>query len=150
MRAIPVWWCFGGLICAMVAHAADTPTPSVQHVIVLGDEEYHARITIDARERRLTVTLLDAAAREPVAIESPEIVINLKHSGKPKQYRLAAVPSSGTTSGGSAEFSVVSGSLVHSLEHADHGGRLSLRIAGRAYAAPLSLTTSNDGHDHDH
>jgi hypothetical protein len=150
MRAIPVWWCFGGLICATLAHAADTPAAPIQHVIVLGDEEYHARITIDARERQLTVTLLDAAARTLVAIESPEIVINLKHSGKPKQYRLAAVPPAGGSAGRSAEFTLVSGSLVHSLEHADHGGRLSLRIAGRAYAAPLTLTTAGDGHDHDH
>jgi hypothetical protein len=148
MRAMPVWWCFGGLIGAMVAHAADTPAASVQHVIVLGDEEYHARITIEKRKLKLTVQLLDRDARQPVLIENSEILINLKHAGKPKQYRLAAAPQADRPAGRNATFMLESGSLIHSLEHGDHDARLSVRIAGRAFAAPITMTADGHGHAH--
>lgn len=148
MRAIPVWWCFAGLTCTTLAHAADTPAASTQQVIVLGDEEYHARITIEKRKLKLTVQLFDSDARQPVPIESSEILINLKHAGKPKQFRLAAAPQDGRPAGRNATFTVESGSLIHSLEHGDHDARLSLRIAGRAFAAPITMNTDGHGHAH--
>ena len=119
-------------------------------LLELGDEEYHLEVVLDEKQKLITLYVLDASARTTVPIEAPEILVNLLHSGKPVQYRLQAVAESGETAqGASAIFRLKSGSLVHALEHNDHGARISARIRDRSYNVRLNLDLSH-GHDHQH
>lgn len=150
-----------GLVGVLLATslAASSSTPSAPHpeagphggpLLELGDEEFHLEVVLDEKQKLITLYVLDKSGRVAVPIDAPEILVNLKHSGKPVQYRLKAIAETGeTASGPSASFQLKSGSLVHALEHNDHGARVSARIRNRAYNVRLNLDLSH-GHDHQH
>src|SRR5688500_4807778 len=65
---------------------------------------YHAELVHDYNAHLISVYLLDAQAREPVAIEEREIVVNALVKGKPVTFELAAAPLAGDGDGRSSRF----------------------------------------------
>jgi hypothetical protein len=61
-------------------------------LIELGsNEEYHAELVHDEATHRVTVYILDGAAKKNVPISQPELVINMVSGGAPQQFKLPAV-----------------------------------------------------------
>ncbi len=128
------------------AHEHPTEGPHHGHLIELGKEEYHVELLHE--KSVVTIYVLDAAAKAPVAIEAKTIAINLKHDGKPEQFELAASPETGDADGKSSRFTIDNAELAEHLEHADAEARLNITINGTPYNA--SLAHSHDEHDHKH
>ena len=111
------------------------------HLIVLGDDEYHAELLHDEGAHTVTVHLLDAAGKNPVSADPPEVTLQLFQNGQFVDYTLNA---SGSEAG-AAEFSLVDEALCHALLHAEEvRGRLQVTIAGK------QLTGVIEHHAHDH
>jgi hypothetical protein len=128
------------------AHEHPTEGPHHGHLIELGKEEYHVELLHE--KSAITIYVLDAAAKAPVAIEAKTIVINLKHDGKPEQFELAASPDAGDAEGKSSRFTIDNAELAEHLEHADAEARLNITINGTPYNA--TLAHSHEEHDHKH
>jgi len=129
-------------------HAHEHPTERPHHgdLIELGKEEYHVELLHE--KSVITIYVLDAAAKAPVAIEAKTIVINVKHEGKPEQFELAASPDSGDAEGTSSRFTIDNAELAEHLEHTDAEACLNVTINGTPYNA--SLAHSHEAHDHKH
>ena len=129
---------------------ADHPErgPHQGRLIELGREEYHAELLHDDASHRVTIYLLDAAARRPTAVSEPEVLVNLVVEGTPRQFKLPAAPQPGDPSGSSSRFEFVSEALCQALDQATTTGRLSATIAGRPYSGDLAHAAHD--HDHDH
>lgn len=133
------------LPAAPPAHAHPEKGPNGGPLLELGDEEYHAEVLLDEKAGTFAIVLLDSAAKTTVPVESKELVLNLKHGGKPVQFKLAAAPLKTDPMGQSSCFKLKSKELVHDLHHKDHGARLAVKIKGKSYSAKVDLA-----HDHDH
>lgn len=127
-------------------HDHPTEGPHHGHLVELGKEEFHAELVHD--KSVITIYLLDSAAKAAVAIDAKNLVINLKHDGKPEQFELAASPDAGDAEGKSSRFTIDNAELAEHLEHADSEARLSVTINGNPYSA--SLAHSHDEHEHNH
>jgi len=127
-------------------HEHPTEGPHHGHLVELGKEEFHAELVHD--KSVITIYLLDSAAKAAVAIDAKNLVINLKHDGKPEQFELAASPDAGDAEGKSSRFKIDNAELAEHLEHADSEARLSVTINGNPYSA--SLAHSHDEHEHNH
>lgn len=119
-------------------------------LVELGDEEYHAEVLLDEKANVVTVHVLDGEAKDAVAIESKEIIINVRHGKKPKQYRLSSFTSKAPGSSESKEakssrFTLKSADLIEDLHHEDRPALLRLSISGKNYSGKIDLA-----HDHDH
>jgi hypothetical protein len=138
----------GGSAPVADAHAHEHPTegPHHGHLIELGKEEFHAELVHD--KAAVTIYLLDAAAKTAVAIESTEVVVNLKHDGKPEQFKLAAAPLDGETGGKSSRFQSTDAELAGHLDDAASEPRLNVTIDGTPYTGSMSHV--HDDHDHAH
>lgn len=130
-------------------HDHDHPTrgPHDGDLIELGDEEYHAEFVHDEKTFDITIYILDASAKNAVAIEAAEVVINLKHHGDPEQYKLAAEPLEGEGAKSSRFVSKQNEDLCHAIEEEDADARLSVTINGTPYSGKLNH--DHEGHDHD-
>ena len=62
------------------------------HFMALGDNEYQAELLHDEKSGRVTIHLLDAAAKQPVAISEPTITLRLFLDGQFVGFDLKAVP----------------------------------------------------------
>lgn len=136
---------------AEATHDHDHPAegPHHGHLIELGSDEYHAELVHD--QSSVTIYLLDGAAQKPVAIDSPEITINLKHDGRPEQFRLAASPEAGDPDGKSSRFVSQDAELAGHLDDEAAAPRLSVMINGTPYSGALSHSHAEHGeHDHSH
>lgn len=122
-------------------HASEGPHHG--SLIELGGEEYHAEFVHDEDAGTVTIYILDGAAKEAVAIDSPDIAINLKHDGKGEQFKLAASPDKGDPQGKSSRFVSTDKELGEDLEHEDADASLVLKINGKSYRGAIA-------HDHDH
>ena len=123
----------------------DHPSEGPHHgsLIELGGEEYHAEFVHDEDAGTVTIYILDGAAKEAVAIDAPDIAINLKHDGKGEQFKLAASPDKGDPQGKSSRFVSNDKELGEDLEHEDADASLVLKINGKSYRGAIA-------HDHDH
>lgn len=126
-------------------HSHPDKGPHGGPLLELGDEEYHMEVMLDEERNILTLYLLDATAKRPVAIDSKEVLINLKHGGKPEQFKLPAARLKSDPSGMASAFQLQDKELVHDLHHSTSDARLALKIKGKAYSARLELK-----HDHKH
>ena len=126
-------------------HAHPEKGPHGGPLLELGDEEYHIEVKIDEKANTLTLYLLDAAAKAAVPTEAKEAVINLKHAGKPEQFKLPAVRLKTDPTGMASSFQLKDDELIHDLHHKNNDARLSLKIKGKSYTAKFDLK-----HDHDH
>lgn len=133
------------VVAASPGHAHPAKGPRGGALVELGDEEFHAEVLLDERHSQLTVFLLDAQVKQPVATDSNDAFINVKRGNKPVQFRLTASPIPSDPAGHCSRFTLRSESLVADLHRRDSDARLRLTIVGKPYVVKLSL-----GHDHVH
>ncbi len=126
-------------------HAHPEKGPHGGPLLELGDEEYHIEVMLDEKANVLTLYVLDAAAKASVPIEAREAIINLKHSGKPEQFKLPALRLKSDPVGMASAFQLKDEELVHDLHHKNNDARLAVKIKGKPYTVKFDLK-----HDHDH
>ncbi len=98
----------------------------------------------------ITIYILDGAAKNAVAIEAPEITLNLTHDGKPEQFKLAAMPHADDAEGKSSRFASAEKALLEHFHEADHvEGTLVLSIGGKSFRGKLTHS-HDDAHGHAH
>lgn len=114
-------------------------------LLELGDEEYHVEMMVDEKTHTLTLYVLDGEAKAAVATDAKEAVINLKHDGKPEQFKLKAAPLKTDPKGQASCFKLKSEELLEDLHHKNSNPRLAIKIKGKSYTAKITL---KDDHDH--
>ena len=131
--------------------AHPTQGPHGGHLIELGAEEYHAELLHDEKTQTVTVNILDGAGKEPVAIDDPEIVLQIFREGKFIQFVLKAAPAEKTENGVS-QFAIVDETLCDALGHwTAIRGRINLSIKGKKFFGVIEHQAhGHDGHDHGH
>lgn len=112
-------------------------------LIELGKEEFHAELVHD--DKSVTIYVLDSAAKNSVPVDASEVVINVLHDGKPKQFKLAAVPEESDLSGKSSRFLANDPELASQIDDDSAAPKLSITINGKAYRGIIT-----HGHNHDH
>jgi hypothetical protein len=122
-------------------HAHPSHGPHEGELVELGNEEYHAELIHN--DKSVTIYILDSAAKSPVPIESKELTVNLKHDGKPEQFKLTASPEAGDPTGKSSKFTSTDAELAGHLDEEGADAKLVLEIKGKSYRGSLA-------HDHDH
>lgn len=128
-------------------HAHPTHGPHHGDLIELGNEEYHAELLHE--ENSVTIYILNGAADEQVPIEASEITINVKHDGRPEQFKLAASPDASDPSGKSSRFVSSDEELASHIDEHDAEPKLVLTINGKSYRGEIAH--DHDAHaDHDH
>lgn len=129
----------------------DHPHEGPHHgtLVELGDEEYHAEVVHDAQS--VTVYVLDASAKQAVAIDAKELTISLLHDGAPEQFTLAASPQETDAAGQASRFTATDAELVGHLDDAAAAPKLNVTIDGTAYRGAILHDHDHDheGHDHD-
>jgi hypothetical protein len=111
---------------------------------------YHAELVHDEKAHLIDIHILDSQARQPVAIEEPQIVVNAMVRGKPMTFELAAAPLKGDGEGRSSRFQSKDDVLFHSVvEDHDSKSRLRVNIEGKQYVADIAACEEHD-EDHDH
>ena len=126
-------------------HAHPTEGPHQGGLIELGNEEYHAEIVHDETTGSVTIYVLNAAATEQVPIESTEVTINVKHDGKPEQFKLAASPDANDPQGKSSRFISTDAELGEHLDEEAADPKLVLAINGKSFRG--TIAHDHDGHD---
>ena len=140
------------------SHDHPSKGPHGGDLIELGDEEYHGEFVHDEKTCDVTIYILDSAAKNPVAVEATEVVINLKHDGKPEQHKLAAAPTEGEAAGKTSRFAEKEKhDLCHAMEEEGADARLQVTIGGKSYTGKIEHDHEHShgddhdhGHDHDH
>lgn len=123
-------------------HSHATEGPHGGHLIVLGEEEYHAELTHDEATHMVAVYLLDATAKETLSSGPAEITLQIFKDGDFVDYVLKASEDAGG-------FAVVDEPLCDFLLHAESvKGRVQAAIAGKQYVGIIELA-GHDEHDHD-
>lgn len=128
-------------------HAHPSEGPHHGDLIELGNEEYHAELLHDDETGKVTIYVLDGAAKTQVPIDATEITINAKHDGTPEQFSLTAAPDTSDPAGKSSRFVSEDKELAAHLDEEGADPRLVLTINGKSYRG--EITHSHD-HDHDH
>ena len=123
-------------------HAHSAEGPHHGQLIELGNEEYHAELIHDDAAHKITVYVLDSAAKEGVAIEAEPITINLVADGKPAQFSLPAAPQESDPAGKSSRFEVIDETLAEAMDAPTAKGRLNISIGGKPFSGTIG------GHDH--
>jgi hypothetical protein len=131
----------GGKESAHTGHEHAAHGPHGGELVELGAETYHAELLHDAHQ--VTIYILDGSARNSVAIDARELTVNLKHDGKPEQFKLPARPESTDPAGKSSRFELRSDDLARHVDDPAADARLVVMIEGTAYRGSLA-------HDHDH
>ncbi len=132
-------------------HAHPSHGPHNGDLIELDDEEYHAEFVHDEKTCDVTIYILDSSAKKAVPIDAKEVVINLKHDGKPEQYKLAAEPQEGDGPGKSSRFvSKKNDDLCHAIEEEGADAKLQLTIDGKPFIGNIEHDHDHEGHAHDH
>lgn len=127
-------------------HAHPSEGPHHGDLIELGNEEYHAELVHD--ESSVTIYLLDSSAKAPLAIEASELTINLKHDGKPEQFKLAAQRQESDPEGKSSRFVSNDKELAAHIEETETEPKLVVTIDGKSFTG--TITHSHDHGDHSH
>ena len=113
--------------------------------------KYHAELVADEKTHMVTVHLLDAKARDAVAIDQPELVINAVVKGTPTQHRLKAASQGADKASGASRFELADEDLFDALfERDDAKGRLTVEIDGKPYSGEIKPCHHGHDHDHDH
>lgn len=127
------------------AHDHASTGPHGGHVIVLGEEKYHAELAHDEKTHTVTVYLLDAAVKNPVKADKSELMLQLFHEGQYEDHTLKAT-------GAPTTFSIVSEELSGDLNHGDKvQGRLHVEIGGEKFTGKIEHETHGEGgaaHEH--
>jgi hypothetical protein len=123
--------------------------PNGGHLVEFQTEEYHAEWLHDDESGKLTVFILDGAAKEAVPIAADEITIEKKIGDKVSTHQLAAAGRT-TESQQSARFEVVDKPLIEALKTAGKGveATLTVEIDGRKFTGKFEHDDHGHGHAH--
>ncbi|QDU56573.1 hypothetical protein [Aeoliella mucimassa] len=161
LRNLLTYTCMAFMSCAIVvgcakepageskapehADAHEHPTEGPHHgtLIELGSEEYHAELVHDDANGTVTVYLLDAEAKVPVAISATEIMINLSHDGEAEQFSLSATPDATDPAGQASKFVSSDAELAADLDEGHAEAQLVVMINDVQFHGAVA-------HDHDH
>ncbi|MBA4017539.1 MAG: hypothetical protein C0483_10240 [Pirellula sp.] len=128
-------------------HASEGPHGG--HLIELGKEEYHVELVHDDKAGEVTFYVLDGTAKIAVPIEAAEVVVNLKHDGKAEQFKIAAKPDAGESTGKSSRFFSADKELAGDLDAEGADAELVLTIGGKQFRGKLEHEDGKEGHaDH--
>jgi len=122
-------------------HAAAGPHGGT--LIELGAEEYHAELVHDDAAGTIVVYLLDGTAKSSVAIDSKELLVNVKHDGKGEQFKLAASPDASDPAGKSSRFLSSDAELIGDLDSEHAEAELVAEFSGKQFRGAIE-------HHHDH
>jgi hypothetical protein len=132
-------------------HSHADEGPNGGHLIELGNEEYHAEWLHDDDSGKLTVYILDAAAKKNVPISATSITIEKKIGDKADKYELLAI---GRTDAEpkAAQFEITDKPLVEALKSAGQGveASLSVDIEGKAFQGKFEHHEHGHHHGHKH
>jgi hypothetical protein len=122
--------------------------PNGGHLLELGDEKFHAEWVHDDEAGKLSVFILDGAAKELVPIAAEKITIEKKVGDRSDTYDLHAVDRQGETPK-SAKFEIVDKALIEALKLAGDGVEASIKIDvnGEPFTAKF---TKHEHHGHKH
>lgn len=125
--------------------------PHGGHLIELGDDAYHAEILHDDHTHAVSIYLLDGKAENTVAIEAPELTIEVKADGDSRRYSLAAVDLGQGDGSHTFCFESVDKDLCHALDEEDSQSVLSVDIEGQSFTGSIVHVHDHDhNHDYDH
>jgi hypothetical protein len=128
-------------------HDHSVAGPHGGHLIVLGQEAFHAEWTHDDDDGRLTVYILDSEMQEVVPISASQIEIERTIGEDTQSFALEAVeqPSAGP---GPYQFEIVDKSLIEALKAVGHGveATLIVEIEGQVYRSTFEHLPHGDGH----
>ena len=120
---------------AKVEHSEEGPHHG--QLIELGQEEYHAELAIDDAAKTVTIYLFDASVKTSVSVSDPDITLNLVVNGAPQQFKVAASPQPGDSTGQSSRFSTNDEKVLEALEAPKTIVQFNLTIAGKTYAGKI-------------
>jgi hypothetical protein len=129
---------------------ADTG-PNGGHLVEFQSEDYHAEWLHDDESGKVTVFILDKAAKTNVPIANESITIEKKIGEKSEKYQLMAQRADGETK--TAKFEIVDKPLIEALKSVGHGieAIVSVEIDGKAFTGKFEHHDHGDhGHGHKH
>jgi len=122
-------------------HAHPSAGPHDGLLIELGNEEYHGEMLHDEATNKITIYILDGAAKEEVKIAEDSVSINTMIGEEPKSFALDAVDAA---NGMASHFEITDESLATAIDMEGVKSKLKLTIDGKQF------TGSIEEHDHDH
>lgn len=138
-----------GGTASKVEHDHSSEGPHGGHLIELGDEQYHVELVLDDKAGEVTFYVLDGTAKKAVPIDAAEVVVNLKHDGKAEQFKIAAKPDAGESTGKSSRFFSADKELAGDLDAEGADAELVLTIGGKQFRGKLEHEDGKEGHaDH--
>jgi hypothetical protein len=126
-----------------VPHVHAEKGPHGGMLIELGNEEFHAELLHNEVTNLVTIYLLDGSAKNPVAIEAPQISVNVRLGDAGQQFFLTAESADGDPAGTSSRFTSQEAALAEALHHDDAQSQLVLTIQGKQFRGAIA-------HDHPH
>jgi len=120
--------------------------PHGGHVLVLGDEKYHAEWTHDDKNGEIVIYLLDADIKEDVATEAELITIATTIRDEIQTYELAADNQGQADPPRASRFKITNPNLLTALKQAGSGVDAQVRVVidGSLFRGTF------ENHDHDH
>ena len=119
-------------------HNHPTKGPHGGSLIELGDEQYHVEMIHDDAAGVVTFYVLDASAKKAVPISAAEVVLNLKHAGKPEQFKIAAQADTGDPAGQSSRFVSKDKELAEDLDAEGADAELVLSIDNTQFRGKIA------------
>lgn len=123
-------------------HAHPSKGPHGGPLIELGKEEYHVEMVHDDAAGVVTFYVLDGKAEKAVPIPAIEVIVNLKHDGKPEQFKIPAQADTKDPAGNSSRFVSNDKELAEDLDHEGADAELVISIGDKQYRGKLA-------HDHE-
>ncbi len=119
-------------------HDHSSTGPHGGDVLELGVDEYHAELVLDEKQDVVTVYILDSTAKQEAPIDASALNVNLRLSGKPVQFQLAAVKSKDASDGTATCFRAKNPQLMKALHVPNANPRLTVRIGKKSYVARVA------------
>lgn len=126
-------------------HDHPTEGPHGGGLIELGNEEYHAELVHDEATGKVTIYLLDSAAKSAATTEAAELKVNLSHDGQAEQFVLVANPQAGDAPGAASRFESTDPELAEELDHEGAKAQLVVMVGGKQFRGEIHH--EHDGHE---
>ena len=113
--------------------------PHQGHLIGLGDEQYHAEWRFDTNSGKISIYLLDAAARKDVVTTADKLTITIKRGETTTDYELPAINQDEAEPPTTSRFETVDTNLLEFLRAVGHGidATLTVAIGDKEYSGPF-------------